>query len=300
MDLQMDLIQACSTTDGTFAVEVEDPLISQVTFQVDKEDLNELTDSPTILQASASSSETTSKEVKQITDEITHLNKGLFTFQPNLFEDLQLLCDLLDVPLIQATGEADALCGKLYQTGQVQAIMSEDSDILLYGGGRLVRKFNYSETLELLDLNLILQSLGITLDQLIDLCLLCGTDYTKETIEGLGPVGALCLIQKGLTIEQIIDEIQRGKLGHRYHMPDESTFTYKEARSLIKTAHEIEPAIEIAPFDLTHVDFPRLSQLMKEKCRYRPDTMTKHYEQLKTTYEPPRPKIKIVLKKTFF
>ena len=76
-------------------------------------------------------------------------------------------------------------------------------------------------------------------DQLIDLCLLCGTDYTSSTIEGLGPIGALGLIQKGLTIEQIIEAMSHGTLGHGYQVPDPSTFTYQETRLLIKNAHAL-------------------------------------------------------------
>jgi flap endonuclease-1 len=218
--------------------------------------------------------------VKEKNEELQRLNKNVIHFQPSLYEDLKHLCVLMNVPFIQANGESDALCCKLYQTGQVQGILSEDADMILYGGGKLLRKFTWrEETLEVVDLQMLLQLLKISYEQLIDLAILCGTDYTTTTITGLGPVQSLRLLQQGSTLERII---QTGG----YQIPDEKDFPYKEAKQLILTAKDREQPPTFEPFDFKQVNADALIALMSEKCHYRPQTIRKHYETLCGVYVP--------------
>lgn len=49
----------------------------------------------------------------------------------------------------------------------------------------------------------MLQELNLTYNQFVDLCILCGCDYT-ENIEGIGPLTALKLINQYQNIESII------------------------------------------------------------------------------------------------
>src|SRR6266403_1534699 len=97
-------------------------------------------------------------------------NKNIIKFDPNLYQDIYTLCKYMAVPIYRANWEADSLCGKLYESGQVDAILSEDSDILLYKGGRLIRKFNWTNSIEVVNLTKLLQDLTITYDQFVDLC----------------------------------------------------------------------------------------------------------------------------------
>lgn len=48
----------------------------------------------------------------------------------------------------------------------------------------------------------VVEQLQLTRDQFIDLCILCGCDYTGK-ISGIGPVRALNLIQKHGSIENV-------------------------------------------------------------------------------------------------
>lgn len=240
--------------------------------------------------------------IKNKIDEINKANKNVIQFQPSLYDDIRLLCDLMNIPILRANGEADALCAKLYETGQVQSIMSEDSDILLYKGGRLVRKFGWKNEVELVDLDKMLGSLGITHDQFIDLAILCGTDYTASTIGGLGPINALECITQGRSIEQILEMVQKSD---KYNVPSPDSFTYQQARNLIKNARQFETSVQVAPFDLTQFKCDALEKLLVEKCRYRPVTIQKHCAIIREIYErpvvsqtiiPQEKKIKIALK----
>ena len=73
----------------------------------------------------------------------------------------------------------------------------------------------------------MLSGLGLTPDQFIDLCILCGCDYTAK-IGGVGAVRALQLITKHGCIEKVLEALDPAK----YQIPD--PFPYQEARRLFK------------------------------------------------------------------
>lgn len=225
-------------------------------------------------------------EISAKIDEIKRTDKSIIRFNPTMYEDIRILCQLMNIPVIRSQGESDALCAKLYQTGQVQAILSEDSDILMYGGGRLIRKSGWTNDVELVELDQILNDFKITYNQFVDLALLCGTDYTDVKIPGVSPNVALDYIMKGLSIEDVL------KL---HHFPPER-FGYHEARNLILNAHQNEPDIKIEPFSYSQVDVARLSAFMSEKCRYQIKTVVKHLELVDSVHRP-KLKIKLVMKR---
>lgn len=231
--------------------------------------------------------------IKNKVEELNKINKNVIHFQPNLYEDIELLCELMNVPVIRANGEADALCAKLYETKQVDAIMSEDSDILLYNGGKLIRKVGWTNDVELLNLDEILHSWNITYDQFVDLAILCGTDYTINTIIGLGPSDAFNMVSHGLTIEHIIDQI---KNNDKYCVPAIENFNYIDARRLITTARNNENQYNISPFNLSSVKLSDLTKLMSDKCRYRPVTVEKHHGILNSIYCNVIPQQKIIVR----
>ena len=247
-------------------------------------------------------------ELKDKLAEINKASKNIIQFKPNVYQDIYKLCGLFSVPIYRANWEADSLCTKFYARGLVKAIMSEDSDILLYNGGRLIRKFNWSNTVEVINIDKLLEKLKINYDQFVDLCILCGTDYTVETISGLGAIRAYELISQGLTIENIIDNIKKSKMSsdktlkayRKYDLPEDmSDFDYQSVRDLIKQAHSLEEDINFPSFDVNNIKFDELSQFMTEKCNYKSQTIKGHFQQLRdadTKLKASKDKIKIPLK----
>lgn len=49
----------------------------------------------------------------------------------------------------------------------------------------------------------MLKELDLNYDEFVDLCILCGCDYT-DTIEGIGPITAFKMIKEHKTIEGVI------------------------------------------------------------------------------------------------
>jgi flap endonuclease-1 len=108
----------------------------------------------------------------------------------------------------------------------IDGCISEDTDILPNGGHLFLRNFNADKnTIEEYCLHGILTNLNLTNDKFIDLCILCGCDYTTK-INGLGPITAYKLISKYDNIETFIEN------NKKFIIPE--NFNYVKARSLFK------------------------------------------------------------------
>lgn len=76
----------------------------------------------------------------------------------------------------------------------------------------LLRGFN-SKGEPIVEINFddMLKELKLSYDEFVDLCILCGCDYT-DTIEGIGPITAYKLIQEHRTIEKILVHLAKENL----------------------------------------------------------------------------------------
>ena len=134
-------------------------------------------------------------------------------------EAMELL-RLLGIPTVQAPSEGEAQAAHMARAGAVWAAASKDYDSLLFGAPRLVRFLTVSGkeflpsqgafraiTPEVIDLERMLEALGITREQLVDLGLLVGTDFNPG-IKGIGPKKALALLKRHGSIEQMPPEVR--------------------------------------------------------------------------------------------
>jgi len=139
---------------------------------------------------------------------------------PEMIADTKELLRLMGLPVVQAPSEAEAQAAHMARRGSVWAAASKDYDALLAGTPRLVRFLTISGreflpshgtfrpiTPELIDLQRMLDALGITRPQLIDLGLLVGTDF-HPGVKGIGPKKALGLVRRHGAIEQMPSAIR--------------------------------------------------------------------------------------------
>ena len=111
-----------------------------------------------------------------------------------MMEDAKKLLKLMGTPVIEAPGEAEAQCAIITSMGLTYATASEDMDSLTFGTNFLLRGFNSKkEPIIQIELAQVLEGFGMTHEQFVDLCILCGCDYTTN-IPGIGPVKAFKLI----------------------------------------------------------------------------------------------------------
>jgi len=139
-----------------------------------------------------------------------------------MIKQSQILLGHMGLPWVQAPGEGEAQAAHLVQRGDVWAAASQDFDSLLFGAPMLVRnlaitgrrklpgKDAYIEVFpEVIELQKLLEELGITREQLVDVGILIGTDYNAG-IKGIGPKKALELVKEQGSLKQIA-ETELGK-----------------------------------------------------------------------------------------
>jgi flap endonuclease-1 len=169
---------------------------------------------------------------------------------PEMMEDAKRLLRMIGTPVIEAPGEAEAQCALLVKMGLAHATASEDMDSLTFGTKILLRGFNSKkEPIIHIELDQVLEGFKMTQEQFIDLCILCGCDYTTN-IPGVGPVKAFKYIEECGTIEKVIAKIEREnddpKKKKKYTIPE--TFYYREARELFLNPSALNEKSQVEPF----------------------------------------------------
>lgn len=124
-----------------------------------------------------------------------------YSIVPLHVEQCREVLEAMGVPCVQAPEEADAQLAHMQRVGLVQAVLSEDMDLLALGCSRLIR--SRQRTLECIDLRRLLEDSGFSMAQFVDLCILLGTDY-NDNIRNVGPKRSLRLLRQHGRIEQIL------------------------------------------------------------------------------------------------
>jgi len=137
---------------------------------------------------------------------------------PEILETSKKLITLMGLPVVQAPSDGEAQAAYMCRKGDVYAAASQDFDSILFGAPLLVRNLTMSGRrkvpgkqlyrdvkTEIIDSQQMLDSLGVTREQLVDVCMMIGTDFNVG-INGIGPKKGLKLIQKHGSIEKVMEE----------------------------------------------------------------------------------------------
>jgi len=150
--------------------------------------------------------ERTSLVVIDVDREMDHLQNTLLSIRTEDFDLTRELLTLLGVAWLNATGEAEATCAVLCRTGLVDAVLSEDTDVLNYCATRFLHRLNiHGQTAMEIDYHELLVRLDFTADQFLDFCIMCGTDYNTNLFK-IGPEKSYRLLKKHGRIEQIHEQ----------------------------------------------------------------------------------------------
>lgn len=138
-----------------------------------------------------------------ISEELTCLSNQIVNIsRAEMLLSKQLLT-LLGVPFYDSDNEAETMCAYLCCHGRVDAVLSDDTDVLVYGTPFFATKLNLkNETLTELRFPSILENLNFTHEQFTDLCIMCGTDY-NDNVSQIGSEKAFKLLQKHVDLEGI-------------------------------------------------------------------------------------------------
>lgn len=134
---------------------------------------------------------------------VKNMRRQLFTITPGDFATTKQLFDILQVPYLDAPSESETLCADLCIQGEVDGVLSEDSDVLAYGAPVFLTKLNTADgTCVRIKYDEVLRQMGLSPDEFLDFCILCGTDYNKNIFR-VGPNKAYKLISEHKNIETI-------------------------------------------------------------------------------------------------
>ncbi|AUX09903.1 flap endonuclease-1 [Halalkaliarchaeum desulfuricum] len=187
---------------------------------------------------------------QRLTDVIQETTRGLF--------------DRLDVPYVEAPAEGEAQCAYMARIGDVDYAGSEDYDTLLFGAPLTLRQLTSSGNPELMDLETTLAELDLTLEQLVDVAILCGTDF-NEGISGVGPKTAVREIKEHGDLWGVLDA--RGT-----EIPDAEQVRQLYFDPPVTTEYEFDDPID--------PDFPAAKQYVTDEWEIPTDEVARGFERL--------------------
>jgi DNA excision repair protein ERCC-5 len=138
---------------------------------------------------------------EEIDDEIRVLNnqakaaiRDSDEITQSMVSQIQTLLRHFGIPYITAPMEAEAQCAKLAELGLVDGVITDDSDVFLFGAVQCFKNiFNDAKFAECFLASDIERELSLTRERLVSLSYLLGSDYTLG-LTGVGPVLALELL----------------------------------------------------------------------------------------------------------
>ncbi len=182
------------------------------------------------------------KNTEELKEEFEKTIKRIVYVKSEHIESTKRLCEYMGIPYIVSKGEAESLLAHLCKEEIIDGCISEDTDILANGGKIFLR--NVSAEKNAVDeycLEGILTGLEMTYEEFMDMCILCGCDYTSK-IGGMGPMNAYKMIKKHGNIESTLEELKKNP---KFQIPSEENFNYIKARDLFVNSSRSDNREEI-------------------------------------------------------
>lgn len=148
-------------------------------------------------------------------------------------EDINILISLyrsLGIPVIRAAHDGEKLCSALVVEGVAVAVLSTDTDNLVFGCPNLITNIE-GDNATVIQLQNFLSEADLTFAQFTDLCILSGCDYNNK-IPGIGPKTAYRYIQHSKSLEEISKHI------------DTTSLDYVDCRRIFRYKHSSEEMFE--------------------------------------------------------
>lgn len=191
------------------------------------------------------------QDLEKIRQHVEKQRKHIFRITSEDFQIVKHLANIFRFAIIDAPGEAEMLCAHLVKKKLADAVLTKDTDVLACCVPIMITEINVlTKTATKITIDKILSSLNLSEDQMLDFCILCGTDYNSN-INKIGPVNALKLIQKHGNLETI--ESTETKL-------DTSVLKYPITRRLFT---EVDMHAVSIP-DTGPVDYEKLNEYIYE------------------------------------
>ncbi|CAR27839.1 ZYRO0D07788p [Zygosaccharomyces rouxii] len=151
----------------------------------------------------------------------------------DMITDVQDLLSRFGVPYITAPMEAEAQCATLMRDRLVDGVITDDSDVFLFGGNKVYKNmFSERNYVEYYDAESIYKNLGLDRNGMIELAQLLGSDYTNG-IKGMGPVSGMEVIAEFGSLEEFRKWHNEGQFDKK-KQEQENKFQKDLRRRLVK------------------------------------------------------------------
>lgn len=156
------------------------------------------------------------------------------------------LIKAMGLKYIQADGEAESLCASLCYQGYVDAVLSRDTDNLVYGCPMLITNIEKG-LVSYVGIDDILKAMDFTMKQFIDYCICLGSDYNQNI-----PKHGAAAVLKALRQYGSIDKWKEAKPDLPFHV-----LKYKRCREIFRPfskSYLDKCKIMSKPFDKAKLD----------------------------------------------
>lgn len=200
-----------------------------------------------------------------------------------MIEESKALLKAMGIAVIQAPGEGEAQAAYYNRiNSSICAVGSQDYDSLLFGAKNLIQNLTLSRkkktfsgwsdvSPEIIELDKVLNSLEIDLEQLICLGILVGTDYNPRGIPGIGPKKALQLVKQYKQPVLIFNAVEEKLMS----LSGEDSFDWKEIFSLFK-----KPDVSDEEFVFPSIDVKKIKEILVEEHDFSQERVDKQIEKL--------------------
>jgi len=195
--------------------------------------------------------------------------------------DSERLIKAMGLPIVQAPSEGEAQAAFMASKGDAYAVVSQDYDSLLFGAPRVVRNLAITGKRKLprkniyvdVDPELIvleneLARMGLTHKQLVEIAIMCGTDYNSGLF-GIGPKKGLKLIKENGDLESVLEKqeetIENYEKIRDFFLHPPVTDDYKIVMAKPKKTEIISFLVDERDFDFERVEktITRLEEVYK-------------------------------------
>lgn len=141
--------------------------------------------------------------VETIEMEISSLQNQIISVTREDIKLTKTILDYMNIPYFDSDNEAETMCSHLCCHEQMDAVLSDDTDVLVYGTPVFLTRLNImKETVTEIRYQEVISALCLTPGAFRDFCILSGTDYNKNIFR-IGHEKAYKLLKDYPSIELI-------------------------------------------------------------------------------------------------
>src|SRR3989344_2234602 len=205
-----------------------------------------------------------------------------------MIKDSKELLEAMGIAVVQAPSEGEAESAYLARVkSEVYASASQDYDSLLFAAPRLIQNLTLARKRktfsgwveikpEIIELDRVLNSLELNLDQLICLGILVGTDYNPKGIPGIGQKKALDIVRKYRQPVLIFNSVEEQML----NLKDEDIFDWKDIFELFK-----KPDVKNFDIEFPNIDEEKIKEILVHEHDFSEERVEKQLEKLRESRE---------------